>query len=323
MNNIKKYGLGFILFMIILFFIVSGLRAEDRTKQEKKIVSQIESSYNQGKKSLADEDFLTAIVEFNRVIELEKGFYTVYTPYAEKYIQQAQEEIRQKEEKVPEVDVEKKQEEKEALTGSKPQESVDKEDTAKVIEYTISAEDVLYISVWQEEDLNQEVIVRPDGKISFPLAGDVPALGATFAQLKEEITQRLKDYIKYPVVSISLRKLGGKKIVVLGEVGSPGVYSVTGRKTVLEAVALAGGFTPDAILSSVIYIQGGLQTPQGKRLNLSRALKKADLSQNVTLQPEDIIYVPKKFIANVNYTMSQILGPIYQGTVAGKAINDW
>ncbi len=184
------------------------------------------------------------------------------------------------------------------------------------LEYTIDVGDVLNISVWEEKNLNQEVIVRPDGRISFPLAGDVPAAGLTFTQLKEELIQKLKEYIKYPVVSITLKKLGGKKIIVLGEVGWPGVYSVTGKKTILEAVALAGGFTDDAVLSSVILVKGGLQHPQAKRVNLSRAIKRADMSQNVTLEPEDIVYVPKKFIANVNYALEQILGPLSSGSSA-------
>ncbi len=191
---------------------------------------------------------------------------------------------------------------------------------SEVQEYTLEKGDVLYISVWQEDDLSQEVIVRPDGRISFPLAGDIPVLGLTFTQLKEALTKRLKEYIRYPVVSISLKKLGGRKVIVLGEVTRPGVYSVSGDRTVLEAIALAGGFTPHAITSSVIFIRGGLETPEGMRLDLSRALKKTDISQNVTLQSEDIVYVPKKFIANVNYVLDQILGPLSRGIYTIRTI---
>ncbi len=183
----------------------------------------------------------------------------------------------------------------------------------EVQEYTIEEGDVLYISVWKEDDLSGEVVVRPDGKISFPLAGDVLASGLTFTQLKEKLTKRLKEYIKYPVISISLRKLGGKKVIVLGQVTRPGVYSVTGESTMLEAIALAGGFTPHAVSSSVILVRGGLQNPEGTRLDLSRAMKKTDVSQNVALQSEDIVYVPRKFIANVNYFLTQILDPISKG----------
>ncbi|GBD96006.1 MAG TPA: hypothetical protein ENG83_15375 [Nitrospirae bacterium] len=180
-------------------------------------------------------------------------------------------------------------------------------------DYTIDMGDVLYISVWEEADLRQEVIVRPDGKISFPLAGEVPAFCLTFDQLREELSKRLSEYIRYPIVSISLRKMGGKKVIVLGEVNEPGVYSVSGKRTVLESIALANGFTPHAVPSSVILVRGGLQTPEGMRLDLSRAINKTDMSQNITLQSEDMVYVPKKFIADVNYYVDQILSPIAKG----------
>ncbi len=338
MNNIRKYKsiiICCVFFLITIFFpIVSKSRANDINTQEKKIISQIKSYYNQGKKSIGKGDFLTAIVKFNRVIDLEKDLCLVYTPYAKQYIQLAQEEIREKEEQKLRLNIKKEPPEMKTASSNKPEDAAVKKAIPEVsasnetspkgeIEYTIAEADILYISVWQEENLDLEVIVRPDGKISFPLAGDIPAVGLTFSQLKEEITRRLKDYIKYPVVSISLRKLGGKKIIVLGEVGSPGVYSVTGKRTILEAIALAGGFTQDAVLSSVILIQGGLENPKGARVNLSSAINKADVSQNVVLEPEDIVYVPKKFIANVNYTIGQILGPIYQGTVAIKTTQGW
>jgi polysaccharide export outer membrane protein len=187
-------------------------------------------------------------------------------------------------------------------------------------EYTLELGDVLLISVWEEPDLKEEVIVRPDGKISFPLAGDVPALGLTFYQLKKKLTKRLKEYIKYPIVSISFRKLGGKKVIVLGEVNKPGVYSVTGKQTVLEAIAKAHGFTLDAVKSSVIHIRGGLQAPQGTRLDLSSAIKETEVGQNIALQSEDIVYVPRRFIANVNYVLTQIISPISQGIWSVRGI---
>jgi len=183
----------------------------------------------------------------------------------------------------------------------------------RTAEYIIGEGDILYISVWQE-DLKEEVIVRPDGKISFPLVGDVLAAGLTLTQLDAEITQRLKEYILEPEVSVSVRKIAGKKIIVLGEVDFPGVYTISGQSTVLEAIALAGGFTQDAVLSSVILIRGGFLNPQGKRLNLNQAILKPSVRENILLQPEDIIYVPKKFIANVNYFVNQIIGPIAQGS---------
>lgn len=190
----------------------------------------------------------------------------------------------------------------------------------KVLQYTIGAGDTLKISVWEWDNLNQEVIVRPDGMISYPLVGEVPAEGLTLPQLTAELTKRLKEYIKSPQVSISVTKIGGRKIIVLGEVAQPGVYSVTGNRTVLEAIALAQGFSKDAVLSSVIVIKGGFQNPKGRRLDLNRAISKADMSQNIALEPEDIVYVPKKFIANVNYFVTTVLGTMLKGVETAESL---
>ena len=187
-------------------------------------------------------------------------------------------------------------------------------------EYVIGDEDDLHILVWQNEDLNTDATVRPDGKISFPLIGELQATGLTIPELNQTIAEKLKEYIRTPIVSVSLKKIGGKKIVILGEVSSPGVYSLAGRKTIIEAIALAGGFNQNAVVSSVLLIRGGLESPKGMRLNLNRALTKADMSQNVVLQYEDIIFVPKKFIANVNYFMTQVLGPLVQGASSATSV---
>lgn len=355
--------------------ITPGIELTIPAPQEKnQQASPTESLYQQAKEDFTQGDYLASIVKFDQVIELEKGLYPAYTPYAQEYIQMAREIINEPEDKQIQAqrqtkeerlrnETEKKDklaqieaayketqvvyseaevkfekelgelgqdkrrvEEKQVLAQGQqalaPKSEVIKKEQPS-LDYTIGTEDVLYIFVWQEEDLSEEVIVRPDGKISFPLAGDVPAAGLTFAQLKEELTKRLKDFVKYPVISVSLRKLGGKKIIVLGEVGRGGVYSVTGKCTVLEAIGMAGGFTPDAVLSSTMLIRGGLQNPKGMRLNLTRAIGKVDMSQNVVLQAEDVIYVPKKFIANVNYAITQIIGPISQGAYTAKTFSDW
>ncbi len=181
-------------------------------------------------------------------------------------------------------------------------------------EYIIGEDDGLHITVWQNPDLEQEAVVRPDGKISFPLIGDLQASGLTITQLDDVLTKNLAEYIKNPEVSVSVKRLGGKKVIVLGEVRTPGIYAVTGKRTILESIAMAGGFTNNAVVSSVILVRGGLEKPKGIRLNLNRSLIKGDMSQNLSLYPEDIIFVPKKFIANVNYFVNEIVGPIAQGS---------
>jgi len=190
-------------------------------------------------------------------------------------------------------------------------------------QYIISPGDVLYISVWENPDLTGEVIVRPDGMISFPLIDEVKAAGLTISELDKEMTERLKEYIRFPDVSISLRAMGGQRVIILGEVKSPGVYSLKGRKTVLEAVALAGGFTKDAVLNSVIVIKGGLKNPHPKRVDLASALKKGKMKEDIVLDSQDIIFVPKKFIADLNYFLTQILGPISKGVYTAKEIQRW
>lgn len=189
-------------------------------------------------------------------------------------------------------------------------------------EYTIGVGDVLSITVWENPDLNQDVIVRPDGMISFPLIDEVHAEGLTISQLDKVITERLKQFIRYPDVSISLKSIGGERIIVLGEVASPGVYNLSGRKTVLEAIALAGGFTEDAVLNSVIVIKGGFNNPHAERINLSRALV-GKSAEDIPLEAKDIVYVPKRFIANLNYFLKQVLDPISRGIYTAKQFETW
>jgi polysaccharide export outer membrane protein len=208
----------------------------------------------------------------------------------------------------------KKMEEKEVSNAEQPQPS------EGGYEYTIARGDVLYISVWENPDLTQDVIVRPDAKISFPLIGEIKAQGLTIPALDNIITKKLKDYIRYPDVSVSLKSMGGERVIVLGEVNRPGVYSLGDKRTVLEVIALAGGFTDDAVLNSVVVVKGGLKKPKAERINLALALKKGKIKEDVRLRAQDIVYVPKKFIANVNYYMSKILDPIYKGTTTASDI---
>lgn len=191
------------------------------------------------------------------------------------------------------------------------------------IEYIISDGDTLDISVWEWPDLKTTAIVRPDGKISFPLIGDVSASGLTLTKLDEEITTRLSEYIRSPEVLVVFKSSGGRKIIILGEVSSPGVYKLTGRYTVLEAIALAGGYTNDAVLKNVIVLRGGPENPKPISLNLSKTIKKGDFTQDIPLETEDIVYVPKTIISNVSYFVTKFTAPINQSIYTKKAIREW
>jgi polysaccharide biosynthesis/export protein len=288
----------------------SGPKDKNANLDEHSRLTQIETYYQAGKADMGKGLYPSAIVNFNHVIDLENNFAAIYTSYAQDFISQAKGKIKETEDKqlAPAGSA------KTAPAAQKPKENG---------EYSIGVDDVLFISVWQNQDLNQEVTVRPDGKIAVLLIGDTQAEGLTVSQLTQAIKDRIKDYIKYPEVSIALRKIGGKKVIILGEIGSPGVYSVSGKTTVLELIGLAHGYTPNAVLSSVLVIRGGLQKPVGQKVDLLRAIKTADLSQNIVLEPEDIVYVPKSFISNMNYVMTMILSPISQGIYTTQAIQNW
>ncbi len=284
-------------------------------EQEK--LSQIEAYYQAGKENMQKGSYSSAIVNFSQVIELERNFKLIYTAYAQDFIKKAEMKIKDKEDlALAQADGPLPQNNTVAISSAPAAASAR-------AEYIIGVDDILFISVWQNKDLDQEAAVRQDGKIAVLLIGDVQAEGLSVSQLDQLITEKLKDYIKYPEVSVTIRKIGGKKVILLGEVNKPGVYAVTGKSSVLELVALANGYTKDAVMSSVVLIRGGLQKPVGYRLDLVKAMKKGDLSQNMLLEPEDIVYIPRTFISNVSYVMTQILSPIAQGLYTTQTIHNW
>jgi polysaccharide export outer membrane protein len=175
----------------------------------------------------------------------------------------------------------------------------------KILEYYIALGDVLEISVWQIPELSKDVIVRPDGKISYPLIGDIEAYGLTLSELDDILTKKLSVYVRKPQVSIAVKNFGGNKIFVLGEVKSPGTYKFTGNTRIIEVISEAGGFTTDAETKSVIIIRGQ-KKPRAIRVNLASVLKRANLSQNIIVRPYDIVYVPRSFIGNLNLFLNKI-----------------
>lgn len=125
----------------------------------------------------------------------------------------------------------------------------------QVKEYVIGPEDVLEVSVWKNPDLTREVNVRPDGKISLPLIGDVQAAGRTADELRKTILERVKEYQENAVVSIIVKTINSYKIYVLGEVMKPGLYTLKAKTTLLQAIALAGGFTQFASKNKIVVVR--------------------------------------------------------------------
>ena len=162
-----------------------------------------------------------------------------------------------------------------------------------VPDYKIGAEDVLTINVWKEPDLSRTVPVRPDGKITMPLLGDLQASGETPQKLQEQIQQGLQAYISVPAVTVTVQEVRSLKFNIVGQVTKPGTYPLTESMTVLDAIAQAGGLGIYA-KSSAIYVLrlrtdgSSVQLP----FHYKQVLKGLNLSQNVKLQARDTIVVP-------------------------------
>ncbi len=158
--------------------------------------------------------------------------------------------------------------------------------------YRVQPGDVLSISVWREEGLEKEVLVRPDGGLSFPLVGNVQASGKSIPELQTEVADKLKRFIPDPSVTVAVLKLDGNKVYVIGKVNRPGEFPVTRNVDVVQALAMAGGMTPYAAVNK-IHI---LRRSGGKQSAIPFAYgdveKGQDLEQNIVLQAGDVVVVP-------------------------------
>ncbi len=159
-------------------------------------------------------------------------------------------------------------------------------------DYGIGPEDLLEISVWREEDLQRQVLVRPDGKISFPLAGDIQAAGRTTEQVQQDIRQKLQRYIPDPVVTVTVVTVGGNKIYVIGQVNNPGAYVIGRYVDVLQALTVAGGLTPFASENKIKVLRREGNQEIVFPFEYADVKKGKNLEQNVILRGGDTVVVP-------------------------------
>jgi polysaccharide export outer membrane protein len=159
-------------------------------------------------------------------------------------------------------------------------------------DYLIGKGDLLEVFVWRNEQISRRVLVRPDGKISLPLLQDIQADGLTVLQLKSEITQRFSEHIENPRVTVIVVEMGSYKVSVLGRVERPGVYPITGQTTLVEAIALAGGFTEWASKGNITVVTHQNGKEKKVRVNYKKIASGKDPSQNIILKRGDIIIVP-------------------------------
>jgi polysaccharide export outer membrane protein len=165
---------------------------------------------------------------------------------------------------------------------------------AQVVEdkYQLGPDDVVEVSVWKEPDLTKQIVVRPDGKISYPLIGEVQAAGKTVKQLREEISKRLEKYVTDAQVTVILLKTQNYKIYVVGKVNKPGEFLVGRPVDVMQALAMAGGLTPFASPNKIVVLRHSGSAEQSLPFDYNDVVKGLFLEQNITLIPGDVVVVP-------------------------------
>lgn len=160
--------------------------------------------------------------------------------------------------------------------------------------YFVQPGDALFVSVWKEEDMQREVLVGPDGTISFPLAGDIKVKGLTVAQIRYILEQSIKKYIPDPSVSVSIIKVAGNKVYVVGQVNRPGEFVIDRPIDVIQALTMAGGTTVYADLKHIKILRRDENT--GKQSVFGFDYKKVSngkaLDQNIILKSGDTVMVP-------------------------------
>jgi protein involved in polysaccharide export with SLBB domain len=184
-------------------------------------------------------------------------------------------------------------------------------------DYLLQPGDQLAIRFHYHPTYDQEVAVRPDGKIGLPGLGVLQAAGQKPEDLAQVIAQRYSDILRNPEVDVQVKQSPSRRVYVGGEVMKPGFVDLTVGMTTLQAVVQAGGFKDTAKLSNIVVVRGGLKrdeaTPEGPGsrkpesflVNLKGVLEGQDLSQDVALQPYDLVYVPKTAIAKANEFVDQ------------------
>lgn len=161
------------------------------------------------------------------------------------------------------------------------------------LSYVIGPGDMLAVNVWKDPELSRTMPVRPDGHISLPLIGEVPAAGLTAAQLQHSIVDKLTTYISHPEVSVSVQEIKSRKFNIVGRVIKAGEYDLTRPTTVLDGIAMAGGFQDFAHVKKIYILRPVTgASPAVLPFNYKKVIKGESTDQNVQLQPGDTIVVP-------------------------------
>lgn len=158
--------------------------------------------------------------------------------------------------------------------------------------YRVRPGDKLFISVWKEEGLAQQVIVRPDGGFTFPLAGELNANNKTIAELTNELRARLTRYIPEALVSVDVAELRGARVYIIGQVQMPGEFVMNPSLDVIQALSMAGGLTAFASPNGIRILRRGGTGQSAIPFDYSQVIRGRDLDQNIVLQDGDVVIVP-------------------------------
>ncbi len=158
--------------------------------------------------------------------------------------------------------------------------------------YTIQPGDKLQISVWNEPDLQKELLVAPDGGIAFPLVGEISVIGKSIVELREEISTRLSRFISEPMVTVTVSEVLGNSIYVLGQVRKPGQYVVNPMVDVMQALSMAGGTTPFASLNNILILRRRGSQQVAISFKYGDVSSGRNLELNIVLQSGDVVVVP-------------------------------
>ncbi len=188
--------------------------------------------------------------------------------------------------------------------------------------------DVMDIKVWRQPDMDMQIVIAPDGAITYPLVGRLQVAGLTYPELVGTIESALKEYYTEPSVAVNVVEVSNQKVFILGEVRSPAVLQIQNDLSILEALTRTGGINTDARTDNVLLVRGGLDDPELFTIDVKAIFSKGDFSQMVYLQRGDIVLVPTKTIVNVERFFRRIQGmlapflsgsAIYRNVVTGGA----
>jgi len=169
-------------------------------------------------------------------------------------------------------------------------------------DYIIGPEDVLDIQVWGNKDLNQIVFVRPDGRTSLPLVGEIAVAGKSVQQLQDHLTNVYEKTVKGAVVTVIVREIKSRPVYFIGGFGKPGVMQLTRELTLLQAISINGGVLPNADGEKGFLLRGDKRIP----IDFNRLVQRGDMSQNPKLEPGDSVVIP---LADSVYVNGEVKAP--------------